>query len=878
MLGWSDLTDLAWMGFEIGAHTHSHPQLDIIERGAAWDEVRRSRGVLEDRLGRPVRSFAYPFGFHGARIRALVERAGFTSACAVKDAISGPGDDPLAIARVIVPGDADVATLADLLAGRGRPQAWRGERASTKAFRVARRCAARARRLRAGYAAGAVGWEDDHRRCGAATALARTMRSMEAERVVARDHSPRDADRRQRRGRAPGSARRRFRRTVLVVRAGRGRAAAVAIFATRSSDEPNGRATPGQGRVAAARGVQRHQPRLGPLVALLLVGVDGCTNLSNNELEWYVPRQVKIGGGDRSASRPARSRSPGSTTGSSTTSRGSSRTCRRKATTSRSSTATSRRGCGCPRARASGRRCGCSRRRASRCPEVDIFEIVGERPNVVEMHTHWMEDGKERQRGMRSVGPDFAAGWHTFGLDWKPDSLTWYVDGVRAVAWSRTTRRSRNEPMYLVANLAVGGDFTKSAERGHGVPRRARDRVHQGLGPRLDPGDPMTAPSPPEVEAAQRRLFKVFADRRAHELEEQAAAGRARRRRCRAAEASTTHRRRPPLHVALLSLATILWLWALQTTDIADMGDYGLLSALHAALLPRARRHHRRVPRRRAPRGGRAGCSRPYLVLFVAVVHASPVILYGTLRYAWAWKHVGVVDYFMRHHSLNPDLSFLPVYQNWPGFFGLTTTLTEAAGHAQRALVRRLGAAGVRAAQPGRGVGDRQRAQPGPAGPLHRVLVLPDRELGRPELLRPAGVRVLPLPGGAGHRAPVALEASRPRRASCASSCRPLRATAAMPEPTTAASSTWGTVGVLCVIFAAVATSHPLTPLVLTAALFGLAIFGVLRVRSLPLIMLADDGRLAPHRRPHVLQRQHRVDLPRASGRSRRTSAATSCS
>jgi peptidoglycan/xylan/chitin deacetylase (PgdA/CDA1 family) len=152
MLGWSDLNDLAWMGFEIGAHTHSHPQLDIIGRGAAWDEVRRSRGVLEDRIGRPVRSFAYPFGFHGARIKALVERAGFTSACAVKDAMSGPGDDPFAIARVIVPGDAGVLTLADLLAGRGRPQAWRGERASTKAFRVARRGAARAGRLRANYA------------------------------------------------------------------------------------------------------------------------------------------------------------------------------------------------------------------------------------------------------------------------------------------------------------------------------------------------------------------------------------------------------------------------------------------------------------------------------------------------------------------------------------------------------------------------------------------------------------------------------------------------------------------------------------------------------------------------------------------------------
>jgi peptidoglycan/xylan/chitin deacetylase (PgdA/CDA1 family) len=151
MMGWSDLEALAAAGVEIGAHTHSHPQLDIISRDLAWEEIRRSQGVLEDRLGHEIPSFAYPFGFHGPRVRALVERAGFRSACAVKDALSGPGDDPLAISRVIVPGDTSVATLTDLLAGRGRPTAWRGERTSTKAFRVARRSAARARSLRAGY-------------------------------------------------------------------------------------------------------------------------------------------------------------------------------------------------------------------------------------------------------------------------------------------------------------------------------------------------------------------------------------------------------------------------------------------------------------------------------------------------------------------------------------------------------------------------------------------------------------------------------------------------------------------------------------------------------------------------------------------------------
>ncbi len=63
-------------------------------------------------------------------------------------------------------------------------------------------------------------------------------------------------------------------------------------------------------------------------------------------------------------------------------------------------------------------------------PEVDIFEVVGERPDAVSMHTHWIENGQERQRGVTWKGPNFAAGWHTFALDWEPTSLTWFVDGV----------------------------------------------------------------------------------------------------------------------------------------------------------------------------------------------------------------------------------------------------------------------------------------------------------------------------------------------------------------------------------------------------------------------------------------------------------------
>jgi hypothetical protein len=346
----------------------------------------------------------------------------------------------------------------------------------------------------------------------------------------------------------------------------------------------------------------------------------------------------------------------------------------------------------------------------------------------------------------------------------------------------------------------------------------------------------MTAPSPPEVEATQRRLFKVFADRRsAQALEELIPPG--------STEGTDGEPRRMPLtgrpqfHLACLALAVILWLWALQSTDLSNVGDYGLLSALPPTLyLALGVLTVGFLCGVRSEAGSKLLA--PYLVLFVAVVHASPVFLYGTLRYAWAWKHVGVVDYLMRHHALDPHLSFLPVYQNWPGFFGVATTLTEAAG-----LRSALSFAAW-------------------APPVFELLNLAAVWVIVSSLSRDRRVRwttcwffLIANWVGQNYFAPQAFVyflylvalgivlRSLSKHPAAPRLLRklipPLRATAANPEPTTAGTSTWETVDVLCVIFAAVATSHPLTPIVLTAGLVGLALFGVLRIRTLPLIMAA---------------------------------------
>ena len=85
-------------------------------------------------------------------------------------------------------------------------------------------------------------------------------------------------------------------------------------------------------------------------------------------------------------------------------------------------------------------------------PEIDIMEILGHQPDVVHFHIH-----NGVHPGQSWTGEDFSQGWHTFAVDWQPDAIVWYVDGVER--WRYTGSAVPAEPSYLLLNLAVGGDW-----------------------------------------------------------------------------------------------------------------------------------------------------------------------------------------------------------------------------------------------------------------------------------------------------------------------------------------------------------------------------------------------------------------------------------
>jgi beta-glucanase (GH16 family) len=90
-------------------------------------------------------------------------------------------------------------------------------------------------------------------------------------------------------------------------------------------------------------------------------------------------------------------------------------------------------------------------------PEIDILEILGHEPNKVYLTNHYkLEDGRHEGKGDSYTGPDFSAGYHTFAVEWKPDEILWYVDGIVRY---RTREHVPSVPMYVLVNLAVGGDW-----------------------------------------------------------------------------------------------------------------------------------------------------------------------------------------------------------------------------------------------------------------------------------------------------------------------------------------------------------------------------------------------------------------------------------
>jgi beta-glucanase (GH16 family) len=90
-------------------------------------------------------------------------------------------------------------------------------------------------------------------------------------------------------------------------------------------------------------------------------------------------------------------------------------------------------------------------------PEIDVLEILGHEPEKVYMTHHFRdEEGKHKSHGGSWSGPDFSGDFHDFAVEWSPERIVWFVDGVERY---RSEDSIPHRKMFLLLNLAVGGDW-----------------------------------------------------------------------------------------------------------------------------------------------------------------------------------------------------------------------------------------------------------------------------------------------------------------------------------------------------------------------------------------------------------------------------------
>ena len=74
LMGWADLETLVAHGFEIGAHTHTHPPLSTLSSSAIEDELDRCGDLVRERLGVDPAFLAYPYGSVDARVASVAAK------------------------------------------------------------------------------------------------------------------------------------------------------------------------------------------------------------------------------------------------------------------------------------------------------------------------------------------------------------------------------------------------------------------------------------------------------------------------------------------------------------------------------------------------------------------------------------------------------------------------------------------------------------------------------------------------------------------------------------------------------------------------------------------------------------------------------------
>ena len=99
LLQWNEVKEMAEDGIDFGAHTMSHPDLSLLSPDEIKNEITASKQAIQDRLGREVLFFAYPYGKLNRHTKRIVEDE-FYGACVTELGFADLKSDIYSLPRI----------------------------------------------------------------------------------------------------------------------------------------------------------------------------------------------------------------------------------------------------------------------------------------------------------------------------------------------------------------------------------------------------------------------------------------------------------------------------------------------------------------------------------------------------------------------------------------------------------------------------------------------------------------------------------------------------------------------------------------------------------------------------------------------------------
>jgi beta-glucanase (GH16 family) len=95
-------------------------------------------------------------------------------------------------------------------------------------------------------------------------------------------------------------------------------------------------------------------------------------------------------------------------------------------------------------------------------PELDVVEALGKDTSTIYTTVHTDQTGSHTQQAQATSVGDYSSGYHTYAVDWEADKITFYYDDKQI--YQVATPADMHSPMYMIANLALGGGWAGSVD------------------------------------------------------------------------------------------------------------------------------------------------------------------------------------------------------------------------------------------------------------------------------------------------------------------------------------------------------------------------------------------------------------------------------